>query len=69
MQGSRILLRSNNLDAVLAINNRQSGSPMIQQCLRVIWYLCASNDVDLNAEHIPGCLNMAADRKTKNLQM
>ena len=61
MQGSRILLRSDNLDTVLAINNRRSRSPMIQQCLRVIWYLCASHDIDLHAEHLPGYLNVAAD--------
>ncbi len=61
MQGSRILLRSDNMDAVLAINNRRSRSPLIQQCLRVIWYICASYDFDLHAEHIPGYINVAAD--------
>ena len=61
MQGSRILLRSDNLDAVQAINNRRSRSPMVQQCLRVIWYICASYDMDLHAEHIPGYCNVAAD--------
>ena len=61
MQGNRILLRSDNMDAVLAINNRRSRSPLIQQCLRVIWYICAIYDFDLHAEHIPGYLNVAAD--------
>ena len=61
MQGSRLLLRSDNMDAVLAINNRRSRSPLIQQCLRVIWFICASYDFDLHAEHVPGHLNVAAD--------
>ena len=61
MQGSRILLRSDNLDAVLALNNRRSRSPLVQQCLRVVWYICASYDMDLHAEHIPGYCNVAAD--------
>ena len=31
------------------------------QCLRVIWFLCASYDLDLQAGHIPGYLNETAD--------
>ena len=46
---------------VLAVNNRRSRSPLVQQCGRVIWFICAMFDFDLHAEHIPGYTNVAAD--------
>ena len=54
-------MHSDNLDAVLAINNRRSHSPLVQQCLCVIWFICATYDFDLHAEHIHGYTNVAAD--------
>ena len=60
LTGRHLLIRSDN-NAVLAINNRRSHSLLIQQCLRVIWFLCASFDLDIQAEHIPGFINEIAD--------
>ena len=39
----------------------RSHSALIQQCLRIIWLLCAVYDLDIMAEHIPGYLNIIAD--------
>ena len=61
LTGRRLLIRSDNNNAVLAINNRHSHSLLTQQCLRVIWFLCASFDLDIQAEHIPGFINEIAD--------
>ena len=55
------MIHSDNQNAVLAITNKRSHSLLIQQRLRVIWFLCASFDLDLQAEHIPGYLNEIAD--------
>ena len=61
MQSSRILLHCDNVDADPACNNRRSRSPLVQQFLRAIWYICTSFDMDLHAEHIPGYCNATAD--------
>ena len=61
LAGSRILIRSNNATTVQAISNRHSHSALIQQCLCIIWLLCAVSDLDLMAEYIPGYLNTIAD--------
>ena len=61
LAGSRILIRSDNATTVQAISNRRSHSALIQQCLRIIWLLCAVSDLDIMAEHIPGYLNIIAD--------
>ena len=61
LHGSRILIRSDNTTTVQSLNTRQSHSPLIQQCLRVLWFLCASHDLDITAQHIPGYLNDLAD--------
>ena len=54
LAGSRLLLKSDNCAAVQAINNRHSRAPLMQQCLCVLWLLCATSDLDVQAEHIPG---------------
>ena len=61
MAGQCLLLHSDNQDAVLALNNRCSRSPLIQQCLHIIWFLCETFDFDTQAEHIPGYINVIAD--------
>ena len=61
MNGSCLLIKSDNLDAVIAINSRQSCSPLIQQCIGVLWYLCAVYGFDIQSEHIPGYKNIYAD--------
>ena len=61
LTGRHLLIRSDNNSAVLAINNHRSHSLLTQQCLRIIWFLCASFDLDIQAEHIPGFINEIAD--------
>ena len=61
LAGSRILLKSDNFAAVQAINNHRSCAPLMQQCLRVLWLLSATSDLDVQAEHIPGYVNVLAD--------
>ena len=61
MTGQCLLLRSDSQDDILALNNRRSCSPLIQQHLPVIWFLCATFDLDIQAEPIPGYINVIAD--------
>ena len=61
LAGSKYLVRSDNATTVQAISNHHSHSALIQQCLGIIWLLCAVSDLDLIAEHIPSYLNTIAD--------
>ena len=61
LAGSRLLLKSDNCAAVQAINNRRPCAPLMQQCLRVLWLLCATSDLDVQAEHLPGYVNILTD--------
>ena len=61
LKGTRVLIQSDNLNAAQAISSQRSHSPLIQQCLHVVWFLCASFDLDLAAQHIPGHFNIIAD--------
>ena len=61
LHGSHILLHSDNTTNVQSLNTRRPHSPLIQQCLQVLWFLCASHDLDITARHIPGYLNDLAD--------
>ena len=61
LKGNRVLIQSDNLNAVQAISHQRSHSPLIQQCLRVVWFPCATFDLDLPAKHIPGYFNIIAD--------
>ena len=58
LAGSRLLMKSNNFAAVQAINSRCSRAPLMQQCLPVLWLLCATSDLDVQAELIPGYVNI-----------
>ena len=61
LAGSSLLLKSDNCASVQAISNRRSRAPLMQQCLRVIWLLCTTSDLDVQAEHIPGYVNILAE--------
>ena len=60
-KGHCLLIQSDNETCVQVINSRRSRSPLLQQCLRILWLICATRDLDLQAEHIPGFLNPYAD--------
>ena len=61
LTGIWILIHSDNDSAILAIDNRHSKSHLLQHCLRVICFFCASYDLDVQAEHLPGNCNVIAD--------
>ena len=61
LKGHRLLIQSDNETCVQVINSRHSRSPLLQQCLRILWLICATHDLDLQAEHISGFLNPYAD--------
>ena len=61
LKGHCLLIQSDNETCVQVINSRHSVSPLLQQCLRILWLICATHDLDLQAEHIPGFLNPCAD--------
>ena len=54
-------IQSDNETSVQVINSHHSHSPLLQQCLRILWLICATHDLDLQAEHLPGFLNPYAD--------
>ena len=51
LKGNRVLIQSDNLNAVQAVSHQRSHSPLSQQCLHVVWFLCATFDLDLPAKH------------------
>ena len=61
LKGHRLLIQSDNETCVQVINSRRSHLPLLQQCLRILWLICATHDLDPQAEHIPGFLNPYAD--------
>ena len=61
LKGHYLLIQSDNETCVQVINSHRSHSPLLQQCLRILWLICATHDLDLQAEHIPGFLNPYAD--------
>ena len=61
LKGHHLLIQSNNETCVQVINSCRSHSPLLQQCLRILWLICATHDLDLQAEPIPGFLNPYAD--------
>ena len=54
LKGHHLLIQSDNETSVQVINSHHSRSPLLQQCLRILWLICATHDLDLQAEHLPG---------------
>ena len=61
LKGHHLLIQSDNETCVPVINSHRSHSPLLQQCLQILWLICATHDLDVQAEHIPGFLNPYAD--------
>ena len=47
--------------AVLAINSGRTKCSFTSACLRELWLVCSTNDIELRAVHIPGVDNRQAD--------
>ena len=61
LKGHHLLIQSDNETSVQIINSRHSRSPLLQQCLQILWLICVTHDLDLQAEHLPGFLNSYVD--------
>ena len=47
--------------AVIVVNSGSTKDPLIQRCLRQLWFISALHDSELHARHIPGDHNLFAD--------
>ena len=55
------LLFSDNWAVVCALQSGRANDPLIQACIREIWWLAATNDVELVVRHRPGAELQTAD--------
>ncbi len=53
-RGGRVLVHTDNIVAKHAINTGTSRSPCIMQWTRLLFWLCASFDITIEAIHVPG---------------
>ena len=61
LRGQRLQLLCDNTAAVLAINSGRTKCSFTSACLRELWLVCSTNDIELRAVHIPGVDNRQAD--------
>ena len=64
--GSKVLVQSDNMAVVCAINKRSARDPILARLLRLSALFCAVYDITLTASHIPGANNLAADALSRN---
>ncbi|MCP4545470.1 MAG: hypothetical protein GY835_03255 [bacterium] len=63
----RILLQSDNTQTVACINNGSSRNPLATELLRELFWLSAESNFHMTASHLPGHLNVTADRLSRLL--
>ena len=61
LRGQRLQLFCDNSAAVLAINSGRTKCPFVSSCLRELWFVCSTNDIEMRAVHIAGVDNRQAD--------
>lgn len=61
----RIILHSDNMVTVASINKGTSRNKMVMQCLRKLFWLSATYNFHLTAQHLAGSLNIAADSASR----
>src|SRR6185437_7218412 len=61
-----ILVRTDNTTCVAYINH-QGGttSPILSKDAETLWELCLNRNIHLRAEHVPGIMNVLADRASR----
>lgn len=64
----RVLFHCDNLAVVHILQSGTSKSPEIMQLVRAMFYICANNNIEYWAHHVPGVKNNAADSLSR-LQM
>jgi glutamine amidotransferase PdxT len=61
LSGLRVSLRCDNVTTVHAINNLRTRSPILQNIVREIMYICATHQLEIRAVHIAGLENRVPD--------
>jgi len=62
----QVLLQCDNLSLVTSINKGTAKPPLVMHLLRCLWFFTAYYDITLNASHILGAVNTAADQLSRN---
>jgi hypothetical protein len=57
-----VKLRLDNTTAIAYINNRGTRSPSLTSLTLELWYWCLQQNILITAEHLPGVLNVQADK-------
>ena len=65
LRGQRFVLHCDNANTVHGLNSGRSRSLPMQLSLREIWFLSATYDFELIAQHIPGDSNTIADHLSR----
>ena len=58
---TQVLIFCDNEAVVQVIGNSKTKDPVLAACLRNIWLITASYDIDINIKHIAGIKNNIAD--------
>ena len=58
--------KCDNQGLVDAINKGSSKEPVVLHLLRYLWFFSAFFEITIRADHIPGVLNTAADKFSRN---
>ena len=61
LSGTTFLVKSDNEATVVVIKSGKTRSLFMADCLKELWFLCASADIDLLISHISGKDNVTAD--------
>ena len=57
----RVILRCDNLAVVHVVKSGRTRDVYLASCARVIWWLCAAQDIQLDIIHVKGLENTVAD--------
>ena len=60
-QHKHLKVHCDNLGVVQVVKTGKTKDPFLALCIRNIWLLTASYDIDLDISHIPGRFNIIAD--------
>ena len=69
MKSFHIRCRCDNAAVVTMINKHTSRHPVAAHLLRCLFFICAKYSISLSAEHLPGCLNTAADALSRGNEL
>ena len=61
LSGTTLQIWCDNEAAVVTVRSGRTRNPFLASCIRELWYLCATADVDILISRIPGERNNTAD--------